>query len=94
MTTKEKIIYAFSILFVSVVFNFFLVKIMISRSNQKEELKDLLNATDSIFTSVDYLSRGDLTPPQKAQIKDEIEKAREALRSSRLLDIRLESYLK
>lgn len=94
MTLKEKIIYSFSILFVSVVLNFFLIKVVVSKTNQKEEIRALLSATDSIFTSLDYLGRENLTPAQKSQIKEEIEKARASLRSSKLLDIRLESYLK
>jgi len=94
MTEKEKIIYTFSILFISVVLNFFLIKSYIAKTNQKEQIKELLRATDSIFTSLDYLSRENLDSSQKTQIKEEIEKARAALRSSTLLEIRLESYSK
>ena len=94
MTAKEKIIYTFSILFISVVLNFFLIKSYIAKTNQKEQIQELLRATDSIFTSLDYLSRKNLDPSQKSQIKEEIEKARAALRSSTLLEIRLESYSK
>ena len=92
MTAKQKIFYGFSILFISVVLNFFVTKIFMAKTNQKEEIKSLLQATDSIFTSVDYLSRENVDPSQKAQIKEELEKARSALRSSKLLEIRLESY--
>lgn len=92
MTTKEKIIYTFSILFASVVLNFFVIKLYNSKTNQREQIKELLKATDSIFTSLDYLSRENLDPNQKSQIKEEIENARAALRSSTLLEMRLESY--
>lgn len=94
MTAKEKITYGFFILFVSVVMNFFIIKTFVSKTSQKEEIKALLSATDSMFTSLDYLSREDLSSSQKSQIKEEIEKARSFLRSSKLLDIRLESYSK
>lgn len=92
MTTKEKIIYTFSILFASVVLNFFVIKLFNSKTNQREQIKELLKATDSIFTSLDYLSRENLDSTQKSQIKEEVEKARAALRSSTLLEMRLESY--
>lgn len=92
MTTKEKIIYTFSILFASVVLNFFVIKLYNSKTNQREQIKELLKATDSIFTSLDYLSRENLDSSQKSQIKEEIEKARAALRTSTLLEMRLESY--
>jgi len=89
MTTKEKIFYGFSILFVSVVINFFVINLSVSKSGQREEIRALLKATDAIFTSVDYLNR---KGPEIPEIKEEIEKARSALRSSKLLQIRLESY--
>ncbi len=94
MTTKEKIFYTFSILFASVVLNFFVIELYNSKTNQREQIKELLKATDSIFTSLDYLSRENLDSSQKSQVKEEIEKARAALRSSTLLDMRLESYSK
>ncbi|MFI5391852.1 MAG: hypothetical protein ACHQYQ_10870 [Bacteriovoracales bacterium] len=89
MTTKEKIFYGFSILFVSVVINFFVINLSVSKSGQREEIRALLKATDAIFTSLDYLNR---KGPEIPEIKEEIEKARSALRSSKLLQIRLESY--
>jgi hypothetical protein len=89
MTTKEKIFYSFSILFVSVVINFFVTNLSVSKSGQREEIRALLKATDAIFTSLDYLNR---KGPEIPEIKEEIEKARSALRSSKLLQIRLESY--
>jgi hypothetical protein len=89
MTTKEKIFYGFSILFVSVVINFFVINLSVSKSGQREEIRSLLKATDAIFTSLDYLNR---KGPEIPEIKEEIEKARSALRSSKLLQIRLESY--
>ncbi len=94
MTTKEKIFYTFSILFASVVLNFFVIELYNSKTNQREQIKELIKATDSIFTSLDYLSRENLDSSQKSQVKEEIEKARAALRSSTLLDMRLESYSK
>ncbi len=89
MTTKEKIFYSFSILFLSVVINFFVINLSVSKSGQREEIRALLKATDAIFTSLDYLNR---KGPEIPEIKEEIEKARSALRSSKLLQIRLESY--
>ncbi len=89
MTTKERIFYGFSILFFSVVINFFVVKEFVSKSGQKEEIKALLLATDSIFTTVDYMAK---KYPDSTEIKEEIDKARTALRSSKLLSIRLEAY--
>ena len=92
MTAKQQIFYGFFILFASVVINFFLKKFYVSKVGQKEQIRALLSATDSIFTSLDYLSRENLDASQKSQIKEEIDKARAALRNSKLLEIRLESY--
>jgi hypothetical protein len=91
MTSKEKIFYGFSILFASVVINFFVIYLFNIKNNQREDVKALLKATDSIFTSLDYLSRKEAQSPE---LKEEIEKARTFLRSSKLLEIRLEEFSK